>query len=208
VASETANPPAKTSPSACAPARCPRAPCRDAPAAHCGTAGRSRPRRRPGRGRLGIAESLRYLSHQDLASWKASSLAMRPHDGPVELAAKRPSMTRTIAGAVVGPRDSGQQRSITGPSGQPQPQVDSRIGRDRSSGPYMACKEAAVDLAASNLPATAPRVASRGSSSPARFRPSTCGDMVKRRAAVWDPGPRRSLHTAEATGSKPVTPTV
>jgi hypothetical protein len=30
------------------------------------------------------------------------------------------------AGAVVGPRHSGQQRSITVPSGQPQPQLDSR----------------------------------------------------------------------------------
>src|SRR5215211_1366039 len=50
---------------------------------------------------------------------------------------------RIVAGAVVGPRASGQQRSITvfsGPQPQPQPQVDGHIGRDGAAGPYMACK--------------------------------------------------------------------
>jgi hypothetical protein len=40
----------------------------------------------------------------------------------------------------MGPRDSGQQRSITVPHGQSEPQFDSRIGRYRAAGLYMACK--------------------------------------------------------------------
>ena len=46
---------------------------------------------------------------------------------------ERPGMA--TAGAVLGPRN---QRSITVPNGQPNPQLDSRIGRDRFSCPYMA----------------------------------------------------------------------
>lgn len=67
---------------------------------------------------LGVAETLNHLSHQALTSQDVSSLAMRPYDRPVELAAKGPSGTQTIDGAVVGPRASGQQRSTTVPSGQ------------------------------------------------------------------------------------------
>jgi hypothetical protein len=63
-------------------------------------------------------------------------------------------------------------------------------------------------LGASNLPATSPRVASRGSSALARFRLSTCGVVVRRSAAPRTGGGRRSLHTAEVTGSIPVTPTI
>ena len=43
-------------------------------------------------------------------------------------------------GAVLGPRQDGQQRSITVPNGQLQPQVDSHIGRNRAGRPYMAFK--------------------------------------------------------------------
>jgi hypothetical protein len=70
----------------------------------------------------------------------------------------------------------------------------------------MACKGQGFDDAASKRPATAPRVAERGMCA---LRPwvSTCGDMMKRSAAVGDLRPRRSLHTAEATGWEPVTPT-
>jgi hypothetical protein len=60
---------------------------------------------------------------------------------------------------------------------------------------------------ASNLPATPPRIASRCRWWPLRPRLSTCGVVLWRPAT---PGGRcggRSLHTAEATGSKPVTPT-
>jgi hypothetical protein len=40
------------------------------------------------------------------------------HDGPGEVGRERATSTGTVAGAVVGPRDSGQKRSITVPSGQ------------------------------------------------------------------------------------------
>ena len=73
---------------------------------------------------LGVAESLEHLSHQDLAS-SGISLAMGLHDGPVELTAKPPQDPHR-RWAVVGPRDSGQQRSTTVPSGQRYWQVDSR----------------------------------------------------------------------------------
>jgi hypothetical protein len=43
-------------------------------------------------------------------------------------------------GAVLGPRQDGQQRSTTVPHGQPNRQLVSRIGRDRAGRPYMACK--------------------------------------------------------------------
>ena len=42
---------------------------------------------------------------------------MSSHDGPVELSMKDQQYPRTVAGAVVGPRASGQQRSTTVPSG-------------------------------------------------------------------------------------------
>ena len=74
---------------------------------------------------LDMAESLKHLSHQALDSWNVSNLAIRPHDGPVELVATELSSVRTVAGAVVGPRDSGQQRSITVPSGQRHSQLGS-----------------------------------------------------------------------------------
>ena len=67
---------------------------------------------------LGIAESLKHLSHQALDSGTVSSLAMKPTMDPVKLAAKEPLGPGLSPGAVVGPRDSGQQRSITVPSGQ------------------------------------------------------------------------------------------
>jgi hypothetical protein len=41
----------------------------------------------------------------------------------------------------VGPRDSGQQRSTTVTSGQSEPQLDGRIGRDGAAGPYMGMQE-------------------------------------------------------------------
>jgi hypothetical protein len=47
---------------------------------------------------------------------------------------------RIAAGTVVGPRDSGQQRSITVPHGQPNLKFVSWIGRDGAAGPCMACK--------------------------------------------------------------------
>src|SRR5215211_4771260 len=62
-----------------------------------------------------------------------------------ELGVTGPGGGRIVAGAVVGPRASGQQRSTTVFSGQPQPQVDGHIGRDRTAGPYMACKGSIVE---------------------------------------------------------------
>ena len=57
----------------------------------------------------------------------------------------RPGATgSSSAGAVVGPRNSGYSRSTTVPSGQSAPQLNSRIGRHRAAGPYMACKGSGV----------------------------------------------------------------
>jgi hypothetical protein len=49
--------------------------------------------------------------------------------------------TRTGRRAAVGPRDSGQQRSTTVPSGQPICSSSAVISRDAAAGLYMACKE-------------------------------------------------------------------
>jgi hypothetical protein len=40
----------------------------------------------------------------------------------------------------MGPRACGQQRSITVPNGQPNLQLDDRIGRNRAAVPYMAAR--------------------------------------------------------------------
>jgi hypothetical protein len=40
----------------------------------------------------------------------------------------------------MGPRACGQQRIITVPNGQPNLQLDDRIGRDRAAVPYMAAR--------------------------------------------------------------------
>ena len=59
----------------------------------------------------------------------------------------------------------------------------------------------------SNLPARVPRIALPGTASPRLPYRLSCGDVVRRIArdsGVWGP---HSLHTAEATGSIPVTPT-
>ena len=74
---------------------------------------------------LGVAESLKHRSHQALDSGAVSSLAMKPTMDRWSWP-RRATSTRTVAGAVLGPRDSGQQRSITVPSGQRHWQVDSR----------------------------------------------------------------------------------
>jgi hypothetical protein len=60
---------------------------------------------------------------------------------------------------------------------------------------------------ASNLPATLPRIASRCRWWPLRPWVSTCGVVMWKPAAPGTRSQGRSLHTAEATGSKPVTPT-
>ena len=62
-------------------------------------------------------------------------------------------------------------------------------------------------LAASKLPATAPRVASRGTCAQSRSRLFTCAFVMWKPATPRTGSWGRSLHTAEATGSKPVTPT-
>jgi hypothetical protein len=46
---------------------------------------------------LGVAESLKHLSHQVPASRTVSSLAMSSPDGPVELGVKDPCSSRTVA---------------------------------------------------------------------------------------------------------------
>jgi hypothetical protein len=56
------------------------------------------------------------------------------------------AIAEQVVGAVVGPRASGQQWSTTVPSGQPNRQLLSRIGRDGAAGLYMACKGSAVPL--------------------------------------------------------------
>jgi hypothetical protein len=49
-----------------------------------------------------------------------------------------------VTWGVLGPRNCGYSRSITVPSGQPEPQLNSHIGRDEAEGPCMACKVSAV----------------------------------------------------------------
>jgi hypothetical protein len=80
---------------------------------------------------------------------------------------------------------------------------DLRWGRGRNC---MACKRSEVDLGASNLPATAPRVASRGSCALARVRLSTFGIVMQKPAAPGTRGRGRSLHTAEPTTSRHFSP--
>jgi hypothetical protein len=104
-------------------------------------------------------------------------------------------------------------------SGQSRCPADNDIGRStavirrhRPAGPYMACKKSEVHplwctRGASNLPATLPRIASRRRCLLSRARLATCGVMVWRLAALGPSSGGRSLHTAEVTGSIPVTPT-
>ena len=64
---------------------------------------------------LGIAESLKHLSHQDLAS-SGISLAMGLQDGPVELAVKAPAVPVPSLGPSWGREtavNSGQPRCPT-----------------------------------------------------------------------------------------------
>jgi hypothetical protein len=66
------------------------------------------------------------------------------------------------------------------PNGQPNGQLVSRLSRDQLNGPYVVCKGSeGCPWGASNLPATSPRVASRGLCALARVRLSTCG-IVRR----------------------------
>jgi hypothetical protein len=64
-----------------------------------------------------------------------------------------------------------------------------------------------LTLGASNLPATAPRGASRGSCALASFQLSTCGIVMQKPAAPGARGRGEVFNTAEVTGSIPVTPT-
>jgi hypothetical protein len=114
--------------------------------ARCGPADQGRRRRRPGRGRLGVAESLKHRSHQALDSWTVSSLAMKPTMDPVELAAKE----APVPGPSPGP-SWGRETAVN--SGQSRCPADNDIGRStavirrhRSAGPYMACKGSGVQI--------------------------------------------------------------
>jgi hypothetical protein len=76
-------------------------------------------------------------------------LALVPHlrhgeiisSSPPPLDPWRPETKSGRLGAVLGPRDSGQQRSTTVPHRQPTPSSSAIIGGEGAAGPYMACKE-------------------------------------------------------------------
>jgi hypothetical protein len=85
-------------------------------------------------------------------------------------------------------------------------QVAAERGR-AVAGSCMAGQRARLRPPVSNLSARVPRIALPGTASPRLPYRLSCGDVVRRIArdsGVWVP---HSLHTAEVTGSIPVTPT-
>jgi hypothetical protein len=137
--------PAKTSPSSVAPARSRRTPGRDAPAARFGSRGRSRRRRRPGRGGSGVAELLKHLGRH-VSSPQVRLACGQPHDGPVEPSMKDPAPRRAARKPVVharytrsrqiGERNGHERhcRSRGTPGQRPEPATSSStLGADRSS---------------------------------------------------------------------------
>jgi hypothetical protein len=95
-----------------------------------------------------------------------------------------PKPRRIATRAVVGPRDSGQQRSTKVPTDNQTGGLSAVIGRDGAAGPYMACKGSDVSLRRRGVAASRPACCGDGRPGLTRHRrPESVGGRGSRPAA-------------------------